>query len=221
MSLNRFLAPIAAAAALVLAPAVSQAGLMIQITDGTTTLTVADGNAMDGISATGAVSYSGAFGGWMVTAGFGSSFADPLAMHLSAMVIGDRTDGRVWIKFTQTDLDAALDPITFHAYGGGSSSSGAVQSNWAGYVDDGNVAFGTGQTIFGSGGFATAGGTQSVGLNGTYSATLVADFDYSNIGNGYNYGSSLDLSLVIPEPTTLALLGLGLAGLGVTRRRRS
>jgi hypothetical protein len=141
-------------------------------------------------------------------------------MHLSAIVMGDRTDGKVWIKFTHTGLDAATDPMSFAAFGGGAGAFGSMAS-WAAYVDDSNEAFGTGQTLFNADGYATASGSQSVALSGAYSATLVTSFDYTGIGNRYMHGSSLDVNLNVPEPTSLTLIGLGLVGIGVTRRRKA
>ena len=218
MKLNKLLAPLVATTALALAPMASQAGLIIQITDGTNTLSVADGSALDGIAAAGGVSYFGSFSGWTVSAGVGTSAADPLSMHLTATVMGDRTDGRVWIKFTHTDLEAAVDPMTFAAFGGGAGARGA-EASWAGYVDDSNAAFGTGQMIFGANGFSTAGGSQTVALNDSYSATLVASFDYRGVDSPYLQGSAQAMTLRVPEPATPALIALGLLGLGLTRRR--
>ena len=190
--------------------------------DGGATMSCADGAACDTNSNTGAVTVNQSLGDFIVNVSTGLSKpiltgGDPL-MDLNTVNVqmsgGSHT---LTIAFSDTGFDLYGGRIVLQ-YGGSLSGTNASFQQTA-YYDDGNSLFGQG-TLIGSVGSAAGAFSGSVdggwSPGGPYSVTEILTL---KTGGGPTVFSG-DFEVNVPEPGTLALVGLALLGLAVAYRRR-
>jgi len=124
--------------------------------------------------------------------------------------------GTIYIRLTGTGYEK-LDAQFKTAFGGTTDGSVSFQS----YADDTNEAFGKG-TLLSDKGFFSAGAfsdedSGGISMTGPYSLSIYAAVTHTGAGQI----SSFDYLVAVPEPGTLALLGIGLLGLGLVGRRKA
>lgn len=214
-----------AATALLAVAGVAQAAPMLRISDGSTTVTVADGASGpcgDTMSLAGVVGLNCAIGSWWLNLVVGIGH-DVLGdqIHLTSLNASSSNGGTLTVALTDTDFANTGGYPTLN-FGGGIGGFSAGTVNYAMYVSDANTAFGL-DTLIGSGsggGAFSASFSDWAAVAGSYSMTLLAQITHGWSGNEYPMSTSVDFIGRVPEPGTLALLGLGLAGIGFASRRR-
>lgn len=190
--------------------------------DGGPAITCADGAACDTNANAGAITFSPSIGDFAINVTTGLS--KPLLTGGDPLM--DLNTVNVQILGGAHTLQIALSDTGFDIYGGrittdfgGTLSGTGASLAYSAYYDAGNALFGQGTLIgTGSSGPGAYSGSADGGWspNGPYSVTEILTL---TTGGGMTVFSG-DFSVNVPEPGTLALIGLALLGLAVAHRRR-
>ena len=168
----------------------------------------------------GGVSYSGAVGGF----GFSMStgFSKPITgsrdmIHLDSVEMSGPA-GAIRILITDTGFTSPSSRAVLRI---GGVAAGTVEAT--GYVDDSDTPFGMDTVlstgVMGPGSFSTSVDAGLSGPSGPYSMTLDILVTHPGAVWGFDV-TSFDAEIVVPEPSVVAMLGVGLVAMGMIRRRR-
>lgn len=201
----------------------SSAGpVTIMLNDGVNPAVIlADGDGTDPNGAAGAVTFIGGIGSWIVnvTTGIGAPIFSTPHLDLNSINVSNTGSPTTFIDLYVSQTDFSLSGLaqlaSFYAGIGGTTVGSVV---WELLVDDGNSLFS---------GVAIAGGmnagtpfsdetTVQTLVDGLFSMTLHVRILHANTAGTTSFDFE---SFAVPEPGTLVLIGFGLFGLALARRR--
>lgn len=189
---------------------------VLTISDGTTTISVQDGDLNDQAAAAGAVSFSTSIGAWTVSVSTGltkpnQGTADEPVMHLN--VVGSSSQsGVLTVTFFEDGFTGGLGGV-FSA-GGYNAKAGTLDVGKSdGYAYENGSLIGQLGT-FGAGAYSD---DTNVGVGSSIPYSLMLKSVFTHTGAG---ASSTDLDLQVPEPGSLLLFGSGLVGLAIAIRKK-
>jgi hypothetical protein len=190
--------------------------------DGATTQIVFDGGVGDLNAANGAVTFGGAIGNWTINVTTGLTYpvlGSPSAPQLDLNSINVTSSAGGELKILVSATDYLLAPGEAHLSIGGTTSGTVVTKA---FFDSANLlpaAFPPAGTQIGSAlifNTSPFSGSASGSSSGSAPHTLTIETDIRHAAGG---ASSFNVALVVPEPGTLILLGLGLVSFGIARKK--
>ncbi len=204
----------------------ANAALSVWVSDGFNSTTISE-------DATGRVNFhddlsifdpAALFADWEVTINAkGDAFYDLVnpdvnfdQMHYNSVdVSGGISGGSLTIMFTETDLQRGETSFTADY----SATLGGESIQFESFIDAGNAAFALTTAVADSGVQGSSFSNTERGmipLTGPYSWTTVATIVHGGAGDT----TSFDYEVKVPEPSTVAMLGLGMLGFGIAARRK-
>jgi hypothetical protein len=206
-------------------------GILFAQTSAHAVLTLRLQNGLDIVEVTGTdsfVNYNGVVGGWDINVSTGVGNTNPAFDILHLNSVNATTASSLAPTIAAGDLIIMLSQTgytnTSSGFNGSLSASLGGTGQFETFIGASNIAFDTSAgPLFDSGMLGTGVHSLSdLGINDMtdpYSMTLKATLNHD--GKQYFAISSFDHEITVPEPGSLALLGLGLLLLGIVKSRRT